>query len=133
MNKAVTGMDTRNYRGVQFNLNKNEAAREAFTNSMLGFLGTVNCLVRDNLIGGGDANGQLTFMHRKCATAASILGLHEIAKVVQPRSHIASNKQVMRDAGQLQNICVYNRVKMVSPAHPGLSHARSGLFFMIFF
>lgn len=49
MNKAVTGLATREYRGTQVNLNKNEAARGAFTDSMLGFSGTVNCLVRDNL------------------------------------------------------------------------------------
>ena len=49
VNRAVTGMPTSDYRAVQVNLKPREAAREAFTDSMLGMTGTINCLVRDNL------------------------------------------------------------------------------------
>lgn len=45
---AVTGMPTETYRQVQFNLQPKEAAREAFSDSMLGMTGTIDAVVHDN-------------------------------------------------------------------------------------
>ena len=95
VNTAVTGMPTRQYREVQINLRPKEAAREAFTDSMLGMTGTINALVRDNLADGGSADEQLEFTQDKCAQAAGLLGLHKRARQVQPREYIAGNKRVM--------------------------------------
>ncbi|KAL3158965.1 hypothetical protein ABBQ32_011363 [Trebouxia sp. C0010 RCD-2024] len=95
VNTAVTGMPTKKYREVQVNLRPKEAAREAFTDSMLGMTGTINALVRDNLAEGSSADEQLEFMQDKCAQAAALLGLHTKAKQVQPRGYIAGNKRVM--------------------------------------
>jgi len=95
VNTAVTGMPTRQYREVQVNLRPKEAAREAFTDSMLGMTGTINALVRDNLTDGSSADEQLEFMQDKCAQAAELLGLHKKARQVQPREYIAGNKRVM--------------------------------------
>ena len=39
---AVAGMPTKAYREIQVNLGPREAAREAFTNSMLGMTGTIS-------------------------------------------------------------------------------------------
>ncbi|KAL0018021.1 hypothetical protein WJX77_002696 [Trebouxia sp. C0004] len=47
------------------NLRPKEAAREAFTDSMLGMTGTINALVRDNLSKGSSADEQLEFMQDK--------------------------------------------------------------------
>ena len=95
VNTAVTGMPNKKYREVQINLKPKEAAREAFTDSMLGMTGTINALVRDNLSDGSNADEQLEFMQDKCAQAAELLGLHKKAKQVQPRGYIAGNKRVM--------------------------------------
>ena len=95
VNTAVTGMPTKQYREVQINLRPKEAAREAFTDSMLGMTGTINALVRDNLSEGSSADEQLEFMQDKCAQAAELLGLHKKARQVQPREYIAGNKRVM--------------------------------------
>lgn len=95
VNTAVTGMPTKKYREVQINLRPKEAAREAFTDSMLSMTGTINALVRDNLTEGSSADEQLEFMQDKCAQAAQLLGLHTKARQVQPREYIAGNKRVM--------------------------------------
>ena len=95
VNTAVTGMPTKQYREVQVNLRPKEAAREAFTDSMLGMTGTINSLVRDNLAEGSSTDQQLEFMQGKCAQAAELLGLHAKARQVQPRDYIAGNKRVM--------------------------------------
>ena len=95
VNTAVTGMPTKQYRNIQVHLKPKEAAREAFTDSMLGMTGTINALVRDNLTDGSSADEQLEFMQDKCAQAAELLGLHKKAKQVQPRGYIAGNKRVM--------------------------------------
>lgn len=95
VNTAVTGMPIKAYRQIQVNLGPREAAREAFTDSMLGMTGTINALVRDNLAEGHSADEQLEFMQDKCAQAAELLGLHKKAKQVQPRHYIAGNKRVM--------------------------------------
>lgn len=95
VNTAVTGMPTKAYREIQVNLKPREAAREAFTDSMLGMTGTLNALVRDNLAEGSSADQQLEFMQDKCAQAAELLGLHKKARQVQPRGYIAGNKRVM--------------------------------------
>ena len=95
VNTAVTGMPTKQYRNIQVHLKPKEAAREAFTDSMLGMTGTINALVRDNLTDGSSADEQLEFMQDKCAKAAELLGLHKKAKQVQPRGYIAGNKRVM--------------------------------------
>ena len=95
VNTAVTGMPTKQYRNIQVHLRPKEAAREAFTDSMLGMTGTINALVRDNLTDGSSADEQLEFMQDKCAQAAELLGLHKKAKQVQPRGYIAGNKRVM--------------------------------------
>lgn len=95
VNTAVTGMPTKKYGEVQINLKPKEAAREAFTDSMLGMTGTINALVRDNLAEGSSADKQLEFMQDKCAQAAELLGLHKKSKQVQPREYIAGNKRVM--------------------------------------
>ena len=92
---AVTGMPTKAYREVQVNLKPREAAREAFTDSMLGMTGTINAQVRDNLAEGSSADEQLEFRHDKCTQAAELLGLHKKARQVQPREHIAGNKRLM--------------------------------------
>ena len=60
-----------------------EAAREVFTDSMLGMTGTIYALVRDNLADGCSADEQLEFMQDKCTQAAELLGLHNKAQ----RSH----------------------------------------------
>lgn len=70
VNTAVTGMPTKACREIQVNLGVREAAREAFTDSMLGMTGTINALVRDNLVEGHSADEQLEFMQDKCAQAA---------------------------------------------------------------
>ena len=80
VNTAVTSMPTKAYREIQVNLGPREAAREAFTDSMLGMTGTINSLVRDNLAEGSTADGQLAFMQDKCAQAAELLGLHKKAR-----------------------------------------------------
>lgn len=98
VNQAITGMPTKDYRTVQVNLRPREAAREAFTDSMLHMSGTINCVVRDNLAEGSDVDAELAFMKDKCAQAARLLGLHEKAKVVQPREHVVGNKRVMAAA-----------------------------------
>ena len=49
-------MPIKQYREVQVNLRPKEAAREAFTDSMLGLTGTINALVCDNLADGGSAD-----------------------------------------------------------------------------
>jgi len=95
VNTAVTGMPTKTYRDVQVNLKPREAAREAFTDSMLGMTGTINALVRDNLTEGSNVDEQLEFMQDKCSQAAELLGLHKKARQVQPREYIAGNKRVM--------------------------------------
>ena len=73
VNTAVTGLPTKQYREVQINLRPKEAAREAFTDNMLGMTGTINALVRDNLAEGSSADEQLEFMQDKCAQAAELL------------------------------------------------------------
>ncbi len=95
VNTAVTGMPTKKYREVQINLRPKEAAREAFTDSMLGMTGTINALVRDNLTEGSSADEQLEFMQNKCAQAAELLGLHKKSRQAQPREYITGNKRVM--------------------------------------
>ncbi|KAL0036008.1 hypothetical protein WJX77_011177 [Trebouxia sp. C0004] len=95
VNTAVTGIQTKQYREVQVNLRPKEAAREAFTDSLLGMTGTINALVRDNLTDGSSADEQLEFMQDKCAQAAELLGLHKKARQVQPREYIAGNKRLM--------------------------------------
>ena len=97
VNTAVTGMPTKAYvyRQIQVNLGPREAAREAFTDSMLGMTRTINALVRDNLAEGHSADEQFEFMQDNCARAAELLGLHKKAKQVQPRHYIAGNKRVM--------------------------------------
>jgi len=90
-------MPTKAYREIQINLRPKEAAREAFTDSMLGRTGTTNALVHDNLADGSSADEQLEFMQDKCAQAVELLGLHKKAKQVQPRGYIASNKRVMSE------------------------------------
>ena len=95
VNTAVTGMPTKQYRNIQVHLKPKEAAREAFTDSMLGMTGTINALVRDNLTDGSSADEQLEFMQDKCVQAAELMGLHKKAKQVQPRGYIAGNKRVM--------------------------------------
>ena len=72
-------MPTKAYREIQVNLRSREAAREAFTDSMLGMTGTINSLVRDNLAEGSSADEQLD----------------KKARQVQPRDYIAGNKRVM--------------------------------------
>ena len=67
VNRAATGMPIAKYRAVQLNLRPKEAAREAFTDSMLSMTGTINCLVRDNLADGSTADDQLQFMQDQCA------------------------------------------------------------------
>ena len=95
VNTAVTGMPTKVYRGTQVNLRPREAAREAFTDSMLGMTSTIRSLVRDKLAEGSNADEQLEFMQDKCAQAAELLGLHKKARQVQPRGYIAGNKRAM--------------------------------------
>lgn len=98
VNHAITGMMTKAYRDVQVNLRPKEAAREAFTDSMLHMTGTINCLVRDNLQEGQSMDQQLEFMGSKCSQAAELLGLHARAKQVQPRDYIVGNKRIMAEA-----------------------------------
>ncbi len=98
VNHAITGMANSIYRKVQENLLPKEAAREAFTDSMLHMTGTINCVVRDQLAGGGTADDQLKFMRDNCAKAAELLGLHAKAKEKQPREYIVGNKRIMSAA-----------------------------------
>ncbi|KAL3142413.1 hypothetical protein ABBQ38_002748 [Trebouxia sp. C0009 RCD-2024] len=88
VNTAVTGMPTNRYREVQVNLKPKEAAREAFTDSMLGMTGTINALVREKLTEGSSIDEQLLFMQDKCSQAAELLGLHKKARQVQPGEYI---------------------------------------------
>ncbi|KAK9864861.1 hypothetical protein WJX84_007949 [Apatococcus fuscideae] len=110
VNHAITGMPTKVYRGVQVNLQK-EAAREAFTESMLHMTGTINCVVRDQLAEGGTVDDQLKFMREKCAAAAELLGLHKKAKEVVPREYIVGNKRVMSAA-----LAADKRARLQQPA-----------------
>ena len=50
VNTAATGMPTKQYGEVHVNLRPKEAAREAFTDSMLGMTGTINAFVRDDFL-----------------------------------------------------------------------------------
>ena len=86
------------YMKIQTNLQKREGPREAFTDSMLGMTGTINCLVCDNVKGCSSLDDQLTFMQDKCAEDAKLFGLHEIAKVKRPKEDIVGNKRVMVQA-----------------------------------
>ncbi|DBA83859.1 TPA: hypothetical protein ACH3X1_006371 [Trebouxia sp. C0004] len=95
VNTAVTEKPTKQYRQVQVSVRPREAAREAFTDSMLGMTGTISALVHDNLTDGSSADDQLEFMQDKCAQAAELLGLHKKARQVHPREYIAGNKRVM--------------------------------------
>lgn len=104
-------MPTSNYRAVQVNLRPKEAAREAFTDSMLGMSGTINCLVRDNLADGSTADAQLEFMQDHCAKAAELLGLHKKAKDVQSREYITGNKRVMSE-----DLAAQKRARLAVPA-----------------
>jgi hypothetical protein len=94
VNRAVTGMPTKTYRDVQVNLRPKEAAREAFTDSMLGMTGTVNALVQGNLAEGSNVDEQLECMQGKCSQATELLGLHRKAREVHPREYVG-NKRVM--------------------------------------
>ena len=98
VNQAVAGMPTKTYRKVQINLRPKEAAREAFTECMLGMTSLVNTKVAKNLLAGKDLRSQVAFIKDRCTQAAQLLGLHEEAAIVQERSHIASNKRLMADA-----------------------------------
>ena len=113
VNTAVTGMPTKAHRNIQVNLKPREAAREAFTDSMLGMTGTINALVRDNLAEGSSADEQLEFMQDKCAQAAELLGLHKKARQVQPRDYIAGNKRVMA-----QDLTAKKQQKLLEISHP---------------
>ena len=113
VNRAVTGMPTSDYRAVQVNLRPKEAAREAFTDSMLGMTGTVNCLVRDNLADGSSADAQLQFMQDQCAKAAVLLGLHKKAKDVHAREYITGNKRVMSE-----DLAAQKRARLTAAAVP---------------
>lgn len=115
VNAAVTGMPTKRYREVQVNLGPREAAREAFTDSMLGMTGTINALVRNNLADGSGADEQLQFMQDKCAQAAELLGLHKKARQVQPREYIAGNKRVMA-----VDLTARKQQRLSQAARPGL-------------
>ena len=115
VNTAVTGMPTKQYREVQVHLRPKEAAREAFTDSMLGMTGTINALVRDNLTDGSGANEQLEFMHDKCAQAAKLLGLHKKARQMQLRVYIAGNKRVMSE-----DLAAHKRARIAPAAPVGL-------------
>lgn len=95
VHQAVTGMHTKVYRNLQTNLKSKEAAREAFTECMLGMTSLVNMKVAGNLAAGKELHSQVTFIHEKCSQAAELLGLHEEARVVQERSHIDTNKHIM--------------------------------------
>ncbi len=108
-------MPTKQYREVQVNLRPKEAAREAFTDSMLGMTGTINALVRDNLADGSSADEQLEFMQDKCAQAAELLGLHKKARQVQPREYIDGNKRVMAVA-----LTARKQQRLSQAAQPGL-------------
>ena len=94
INQAIVGMPTAAYRRIQVNLD-NGTPRNAFTESMLGMSATVMCLVRDNLDAGKTPDDQLLFVDDNCKKAAQLLGLHEQALVIQPRSYIEGNKEVM--------------------------------------
>lgn len=98
VNQAVAGMPTKVYRQVQVNLKPKEAAREAFTECMLGMTSLVNTKVANNLGAGKDLPSQVLFIKEQCAKAAELLGLHEEAQVVQERGHIDSNKRLMAEA-----------------------------------
>lgn len=98
VNQAVVGMPTKVYRQVQVNLKPKEAAREAFTECMLGMTSLVNTKVANNLGAGKDLPSQVLFIKEQCAKAAELLGLHEEAQVVQERGHINSNKRLMAQA-----------------------------------
>ncbi|KAK9827066.1 hypothetical protein WJX74_005350 [Apatococcus lobatus] len=98
VNQAVAGMPTKIYRQVQVNLKPKEAAREAFTECMLGMTSLVNTKVANNLGEGKTLPSQVLFIKERCAKAAELLGLHEEAKVVQERRHINSNKRLMAEA-----------------------------------
>ncbi|KAK9831029.1 hypothetical protein WJX74_000601 [Apatococcus lobatus] len=111
VNQAITGMPTKVYRGVQVNLKPKEAAREAFSDSMLHMTGTINCVVRDQLAEGETMDDQLKFMREKCAAAAELLGLHKKAKEVVPREYIVGNKRVMSEA-----LAADKRARLQQPA-----------------
>ena len=107
INQAIVGMPTAAYRQIQVNL-KNKEVRNAFTESMLGMSATVNCLVRDNLNAGKTLDDQLLFVNDSCKKAAELLGLHQTALEVQPKSYIEGNKQVMaqqRTADKRARLC----------------------------
>ena len=107
INQAIVGMPTAAYRHVQVNLD-NKEVRNAFTESMLGMSATVMCLVRDNLTAGKTLDDQLLFVNDGCKKAAELLGLHQAALQVQPKSYIEGNKQVMaqqRAADKRARLC----------------------------
>lgn len=98
VNQAVAGIPTNTYRGVQVNLKRKEAAREAFTECMLGMTSVVNTKVANNLGAGKDLASQVLFVRNQCSQAAELLGLHDEARIVQGREHIVSNKRLMAAA-----------------------------------
>lgn len=98
VNRAVTGMYTDKYRGIQVNLKKNDAAREGFTESMNAMAYLANSLAREGMQKGGTMDDQLRMVSTKCSQAAKTVGLHDIAKIVQPRDYITGNKRIMEQA-----------------------------------
>ena len=99
VNQAVIGMPTKAYIDVQLSLKEGEAPKQAFIHSMLHMKGTqIDCLVRESLAGGSNADDQLDFMQSKGAMAAEVLGLHKISTDVQPSNYIISNNGIMSAA-----------------------------------
>ena len=73
-----------------------KAARQAFTDSMLGMTATINALVHDNLRS-QMAAAQMSSWN-SCKTSAlrqQKCGLHKQARQVQPREYIAGKKRLM--------------------------------------
>jgi hypothetical protein len=98
VNRAVTGMYTDKYRGIQVNLKKNEAAREAFTDGMSAMAYLANTMAKDGMQKGGSMDEQLRAVATKYYDFSKSIGLHEVAKVAQPREYIAGNKRIMEQA-----------------------------------
>ncbi len=75
-----------------------EAPKQALSHSRLHMRGMINCLGRDKLAGGSNADDQLVLMQSKGAKAAELLGLHKIPTDMQPSNYIISYKRIMSAA-----------------------------------
>ena len=109
VNTAVTGMRTAVYRGVQVNLGKGPA-RDAFTDGMQAMAYTFSTLAGEGIERGETLGAQIDKLQGTYADAAEMIGLHDTARIVQPKEHIEKNQRRMIEARPS-----YKRLKATAP------------------